>query len=223
MSNRSDEDPRPRATPRTGKPALSWSVVRALRCPDIVPPPSQPFEAVLEQRRSERRLTRAPLRQVINAIAFATRPRAILEGDAFHRSRRPSPSAGALHPVDLVLIAPPRAFRYEPLTHQVEVLRVARPEVLGHILHQSRIILPECSATPIVFVADLARVACHYDNPESLLWRDAGALLQTLALVATAYGLAFCPLGILGGPILDALGVGSEAAAVGAAVMGQSA
>jgi nitroreductase len=37
-----------------------------------------------------------------------------------------------------------------------------------------------------------------YGNSESLVWRDSGALLQTLALAAELYGLGFCPLGILG-------------------------
>ncbi len=46
------------------------------------------------------------------------------------------------------------------------------------------------------FVADLARVGAKYRNPESLVWRDSGALLATLGVVAEALSLNFCALGL---------------------------
>ncbi len=45
--------------------------------------------------------------------------------------------------------------------------------------------------------------------------------MQTLALVATAYRLAFCPLGILGTPVVEAIGLSREVVAVGAAMIGR--
>jgi hypothetical protein len=46
-----------------------------------------------------------------------------------------------------------------------------------------------------------------YQNGESLIWLDAGALLSTIYLVAEASGLACCAVGITGAPwVTQALG-----------------
>ena len=83
------------------------------------------------------------------------------------------------------------------------------------------ILLPEASGTALVLVGCMNRVAALYKRPASLLWRDAGVLLQTLALVAEAYRLAFCPLGVLGNQVVQALGLSESASAVGAALIGR--
>jgi len=71
-------------------------------------------------------------------------------------------------------------------------------------------------------LGDLGRVASHYAEPISLLWRDAGAYLQTTALAATAYRLAFCPLGILGNEVVAALDLNHTLVrAVGSAIIGR--
>ena len=151
-------------------------------------------------------MARAPFREVVNAVAFGVRPRETEDNDAFGRSYRPSPSAGAIHPVDVLLVhGGSRVFRYAPLAHQLEVLRVCRPQELSIFREDCREVLPTAAGTAIVFVGDRNRIAALYERPESLLWRDAGVLLQTLALVATAFRLRFCPLGILGTAAIEAL------------------
>lgn len=205
-------------------PVLDWPVFRTRRCNDVVLPVPDSFAAILEARLSQRAMTRAPLREVVNAVAFATRPRAVMGAETLGRSRRPSPSAGALHPIDVVLMhGASRAFRYAPFTHQLETLRVAEREHLHAFVNDCRQILPEASGTAIVLVGDLDRIAAVYEQPVSLLWRDAGVLLQTLALVATAYRLAFCPLGILGTAVAHALGLPARASGLGVALIGRPA
>ena len=180
------------------------------------------FVTIVEARRSARKMTAAPLRELVNAIAFATQPRAVLLDDRLGRSRRLSPSAGALHPIDVVLMrGDSRLFRYVPVNHQLENLRVAQGEHLKTFAEECRQILPHAAGTALVLVGDTARVSAAYEHPQSLLWRDAGVLLQTLALVATAYRLAFCPLGILGTPVVRALALPDRASAFGVAVMGR--
>jgi len=49
-------------------------------------------------------------------------------------------------------------------------------------------------------------VSAAYDNPESLVWRDAGALLFAICLFAEGLGLAACPLGFVGQWSVEALG-----------------
>jgi hypothetical protein len=58
------------------------------------------------------------------------------------------------------------------------------------------------------------------DRPQSLLWRDAGALSQTLNLTATAYGQAFCALGVLGEQALQAIERPPTTRALGVAMIG---
>ena len=77
--------------------------------------------------------------------------------------------------------------------------------------------------THLVLAGDLVRLGALYSDPVSLLWRDAGALLQTLALVSNFYRLAFCPLGNLGFEVVAALGLKTnEALALGCAVVGRA-
>jgi len=181
---------------------------------------------LLEGRRSSRTIEPASIREVLNAIAFATRPRFVLGDDAHNRTRSVSPSAGALHAVDVLIIEPrtfPRLLRYDPLNHHVETLRLAQPSGLLTFLTMSRELLPDARATILMFVGDLRRVEALYEHPHSLLWRDAGALLQTLALVAAAYRLVFCPLGLLGGEIVDALVLDRDTALpLGCAAIGRA-
>lgn len=201
---------------------IEWPVARSLNCAEIVLPIERSFLTVLEARRSHRVMTRAPLRELINAIAYGVQPRQVLEDDPFERSRRPSPSAGAIHPVEILLVpGTSRVFRYVALTHQLEVLQVSEPTPLRQFLDECRHMVPEASGTALVLVGCMNRVAALYKRPASLLWRDAGVLLQTLALVATAYHLAFCPLGVLGTQVVEALGLSERASAVGAALIGR--
>jgi hypothetical protein len=204
---------------------VPWPIRRALHCPPAIPPFENSFSEVFEARRSRREMTYAPLREIINVVAFATRPRFILTDDALKRTRRPAPSAGALHPIDIVLVdwrGTPRLMRYDSFSHQLQLLICTeRPEHLGRLECVTNEILPKASGTAIVFLGDVARVAAIYENFETLFWRDAGVLLQTLFMAATAYRLAFCPLGILGHEVVRALGLVQRLTPAGVALIGR--
>ena len=202
--------------------ALEWPVLRSAKCAVVRPPSEQAFTTVLEKRRSHRVMEQAPLRELVNAVAFCTRPRATVYSEPFERSRRPSPSAGALHPVDVLLVhGDIQVSRYVPLAHRLQTLQVSAPGQLKAFCDDCRQILPRASGTPIILVGDLGRVKAAYRRPESLFWRDGGALMQTLFLVMTAYRLAFCPLGILGTPVVHAIGLSGHATAIGVALAGR--
>lgn len=81
-------------------------------------------------------------------------------------------------------------------------------------------VLPEANGTFFVLIADMARPSCAYANSASLVWRDAGAMLQTIALVAELFGLAYCPLGILGNEVIAALPSSDQLMGVGAGAIG---
>lgn len=167
----------------------------------------------------------APLREIVNSIAYATRPRFVLKDDAHQRTRRPSPSAGALHPIDVVIVdwrVTPRVMRYQPIGHKLQVLAPKDRNKVCVLTEKIRDVVPLAKGTAVVFLGDVGRVDAFYENPHSLLWRDAGALLQTLLLSATAFRLACCPVGLLGGELVEAIGLEGRLVGAGVAVVGRA-
>ncbi|WP_123863478.1 hypothetical protein [Burkholderia plantarii] len=94
------------------------------------------------------------------------------------------------------------------------------PEARDAWIDKCQRVLPGSNGALLTFVADMARPASAYAHCETLVWRDAGAMLQTLALVATLFGLSFCPLGLLGSEVVSALPLSEQLLAVGAAAIG---
>ncbi len=220
-----EPDPLPKATPEPPN-CIRWPVQAHRLCPSVVPPVTADFVSVLEGRRSHRDATRAPLREIVNTLGFATRPRFVREDDAYNRTRRPTQSAGALHVVQILIAdwrGSPRVMRYNSADHQLEVLRIVRPASMEEFVCKFGDLLSSRPPTALVLVADLGQIQAVYENPISLVWRDAGALLQTLNLVSTAFRMAFCSLGPLGGEVIDAIGLDRRFAfPVGCAAIGRS-
>jgi len=82
--------------------------------------------------------------------------------------------------------------------------------------------LPDARCDYLVLLADPAVTDSCYFDPQNLMWRDAGALMQTLHFCATAYRLAFCPAGITGAEIAASIfGSGSRLIGAGVAVVGR--
>lgn len=218
-----DETPRPKPG-ATEAPRLAWPVGRFLPCPAILEPIGRTFAQVIDQRHSQRSIIPASFREIVNAVAFATHVRQFLVDDVMGRSKRASPSAGALHPIELILVpstGAPRVFRYNPWDHSIEKLILADENEVRLFNAQCAAALPNATAMSLVLLGRPALVASCYDDPLSLLWRDAGAVLQTLSLTATAFQLAFCPVGMLGHQIVRAIGMESEFTAVGVARIGR--
>jgi SagB-type dehydrogenase family enzyme len=149
-----------------------------------------------------------------------------------NRSSRPSPfgsdqesrvhpSAGAMHPIHILVARDIGSWmRYEPIAHSLIELpgstdsaAVAR-EVTNRIIDLGQGVL-------LGFVAEPGKTATKYENPETLVWRDAGVILGYMSVVAEALGLAFCPLGTTGRPYLtDYLTDAVTLQGVGMAVVG---
>jgi len=112
--------------------------------------------------------------------------------------------------------------RYEPLRHELQVLIPRERGKVGELVGAVQEILPLAHGTAVFLLGDVARVTAVYENSLSLLWRDAGALLQTLFLSATAFRLTFCPVALLGHELIEALGLEERLLGAGAAVIGRS-
>jgi SagB-type dehydrogenase family enzyme len=223
MASHTDE-PSPRADPELPR-SFVWHARRTIRCPLIAPPTAMDFDVVVEQRRSVRTMGSATLRELVNFLAYATSPRFVSDNDPAQRSLRPSPSAGALHCIDTLIVdwrISKRVLRYDPGRHALEILHVIDRSFLDGFASQCASMFPTASRTAIVLTADLKRIGSRYENAESLVWRDAGVLLQTLSLCATAYRLATCIVGSTGAEIPRALELSStDFAAVGAILVGR--
>jgi SagB-type dehydrogenase family enzyme len=161
-----------------------------------------PFASVLEHRRSERRYGTPPLDHVqLGELLFrAARVRELLPQGREERSLRPAPSAGALHPLEIYVAVgtcgglAPGLYRYEPLSHGLEP-RAGLTAPVRTLLADAR-----QGRSPVqvllVLAARFQRVASKYEGiAYACILKDAGVLLQTLTLAATAMGLASCMVG----------------------------
>ena len=162
----------------------------------------------MELRRSPSVIGEAGLQCTLGFVNHLFHSREIGAGENFGLARKPAISAGALHPIDVLVVAGPEV--REPILfsdHNNTFLTVSVkcPETFASAVADCRAILPHARGHLLLFTGDKRRVAGKYRPPESLLWRDAGAALQTCAMAAFAYGFAFCPLGDTGRAILDQL------------------
>jgi hypothetical protein len=138
----------------------------------------------------------------------------------FDLQLRPTPSAGAIHPIHILLEHPrDRAWaRYDPKTHRLEFL--AEPGALPGLRAIAAEYVAPGDGCLLFFVAELGMTAAKYENPESLVWRDAGVLQGSLALVAPRAGLSLCFLGLTGSAAAASLNEQGELHGVGVAIVG---
>lgn len=130
---------------------------------------------------------------------------------------RSAPASGGLHGIHILCLpldTHHAAGFYDDERHG---LRSPHPMLLARELNAANVaeLAGARSGTTIQFVADPARYRTCYDNAETLIWRDAGAMLAVVTLVATALGLASVPLGRHGDAIVEVAGVGNRFVAVG--------
>ncbi|NKL22553.1 nitroreductase family protein [Rhizobium leguminosarum] len=188
-----------------------------------LPPPSQDFVEVLHARRSERLLEPVTFPEVAAVVREALKADFVGTGSLAGRKRKRMISAGALHPVRCVVIdRDARAVAYDDERDEFVSIEPRNASLLAVGLAKSEAVLPTANGHIISLISDTRAPSAVYENPQSLTWRDAGAVLQTLALVSEAFNLGFCPLGILGQELADAmLPEGHQFLGVGVAVIGR--
>jgi SagB-type dehydrogenase family enzyme len=166
---------------------------------------SRPLTRVLVQRRSLRSSRRPLTLRELGAFLYrAARVMSRRRADArlpYATTRRPSPSGGACHPLELYLVVercrglPRGVYHYDPLGHRLEPL----PQGATHIesfYQDVRLPLGPFPPVLIVITARFGRVSWKYRGMAySTILKDVGALLQTMYLVATDLGLAPCAIG----------------------------
>lgn len=135
---------------------------------------------------------------------------------------RPTPSAGAIHPIHILINLPGERgwCRYDAHAHALFEIEGAHQTLLP-LRPQVEAIMDCRHATLILLVAEPGKSFAKYDHASSLIWRDAGALSATLGLAAEALGLNFCSLGITGEPWASNLAATDVLTGVGLAAVGR--
>ena len=160
-----------------------------------------PLAEVMERRRSSRQMGTPPLTvDALGALLYrCARLDAVLPGERDDISRRPYPSGGARYPLELYLCVSacqglePGLYRYEPASHRLERRGAMTPAVEALLGSTPLETVPQVLLT---LAARFPRVSWKYQSiAYSLILKDAGVLLQSLSLAATAMGLACCVLG----------------------------
>jgi SagB-type dehydrogenase family enzyme len=140
-----------------------------------------------------------------------------------NQESRPHPSAGALHPVHVLLASNAVAMlRYDPVQHALFELPASASNA-RQTIDAAKLSLDLGRGWVLALVAEPGKTGSKYEDPDSLVLRDAGVVLGYMSFVAEALGLAFCPLGITGNPGLTQGFPSAEALrAVGLAVLGKA-
>lgn len=137
---------------------------------------------------------------------------------------RSAPASGGLHGIHILCL--PLDARHVPGVYDDERHGLRSPHPMARARELNAASVAELtgarSGTTIQFVADQARYRACYDNAETLVWRDAGAMLAVVTLVATGLGLASVPLGRHGDAIVELAGIGNGLLAVGGVHIGSA-
>jgi len=209
-------------------PALQETVARASftrgQLPTVDLPPVQLGSARLADAVAARRSAGPRPATALPLSALAT-----LLGAAYRSAdgRRPTPSGGALYPLELYAVAldvaglEPGVHHYDPYRHRLERIGVAARDDVARVLVDPE--LAADAAAPLVVTGMFFRTRFKYGlRGYRFVLLEAGHVVQNALLAAAALGIPAVPLGGYYDRLLDGL-VGADSlneAAVYAVLLG---
>ena len=137
---------------------------------------------------------------------------------------RAAPSAGGLHSLGIACLpvdGSPWCGLYVPEAHELRSSSSFEGAVSFNRNEIDEILSSKHGIT-LQFIGDRRRYEACYQHWETLFWRDAGALLGIITMIATALGLEASPVGRNGSDIVAAAGFPSEYLAGGAIHIGST-
>lgn len=140
---------------------------------------------------------------------------------------RQFPSAGGCHPIELMIIqnvdSRLRASLYDSKAHALCELEPKGGEWLEKLWNAISDAVPIEDGIAMQFVAQPQATGSKYDNPDTLIWRDAGAVTCTICLAAQVLNMACKPFGATGNPFVgELLNSGNAIWGVGGCVVGSA-
>jgi SagB-type dehydrogenase family enzyme len=166
----------------------------------VQPRPPSPLEELLASRRSERTMGPVPLEDVARLLHSVCAVHFSRRGPQGLESYRAHPSAGARHPLDLVLYAhavvglSPGAWLLDAWAMKLTRLDVHVD--MGRVVAALR--TPGPPPLTLFACASADRTLTRYPDGATLVWRDAGVFLGYLHLAAFDMGHASCIVGTSG-------------------------
>jgi len=180
---------------------------------------------LMEQRQTRRDFTgELSLEDLGDFLWLACRSRSSRPSEyGPNQESRPHPSAGALHPIHVLMASDATAIhRYDPVQHALFELPASAGNA-RHVIDAATSSLELVRGSVLALVAEPGKTGSKYEDPDSLVLRDAGVVLGYMSFIAEALGLAFCPLGITGSPgLTQGLPAAGALRAVGLAVLGKA-
>ncbi|WP_074416824.1 dehydrogenase [Kluyvera georgiana] len=214
--------PLPRKQSQVYRP-VEWPIEEVF----FLPPPIEgrslpPVNNVIESRRTRRSFGTVDQQTLSEWLWLVAREMVSGHSDfGFPLTQRPTSSAGAIHPIHLVLSLSDSDgwWLYLPDRHALASLSMEY-QTRERIHHEILPVIDIQSGIVIRFIAEPGKTAAKYECADSLVWRDAGVLIGQMAIVAEALNCNFCPLGITGHEWCTNLEQHERLAGVGLAVLG---
>lgn len=209
------------ATSRKHLPQYQWQIIEEIKLTGLSHHPNRSFLEVLDNRKTRREF-RALTKGAIGELFYlANRTISRDKGTSgLVEEHRPVVSSGGLHCVECLVMFPDGKFwyRYDSLRNTLQSIKVPNTESL---ISECREFFPTASEAAIIwYLGDLQRLKGKYVNPESLMWRDVGAVIATHSLVCEYLNLAYCPIGITGRIDATKLSQNGELIGLGIALVG---
>lgn len=166
--------------------------------------PALPFYQLLRKRRTRYDYAEAPINfdQLGQFLFYTARVQEFVEGVHYDTTMRLYPSAGAAYELEIYAFANKCSglasglYHYDPASHSLEQLALAPievPSLIHQIIMNTGYQLREPQV--ILFISARIRRINWKNHALALANQDAGVLLQTCYLAATALDLAPCALG----------------------------
>lgn len=161
------------------------------------------FLDVILSRRSVKEFTTLSDKELASVLFFSNKIESIDQDESgYISSWRTAPSAGARHPIDLLVSCSKPSLEertleyYNPFDHSLNSIELDHRLLRSFLEDINRNI--EIGKSAIIwFSIQPFKTGSKYHNPESLYWRDAGVLLYCIQLISSYLGIASCPLGTL--------------------------
>lgn len=195
------KQPIPRPKPKRTQP-FAFFYTGFLPLPQTLKSSQRSLKSVLGARHSQRNFEE-PLsfNQLATIIWQSSRIRKsqFLENGTKWESRI-APSGGGCHPIHIVIIGasdfPRDVLVYDAEHNGFGIVGSVDVKLLRKTIREIDKCLRVQKGTVLCFLADVAKTENKYLNPESLIWRDSGALLAMVSIVAESINLQACGLGI---------------------------
>ena len=160
------------------------------------------FLSVYYDRKSSREFKNLPRKKLSELLYHSNRIKSFkFNNQGYFETSRTSPSAGGRHPIDILVFTPSlssckEGYYYNPFEHSLGKIKLLKKDVISFIEEVDEN-LPIMNGSLLWFVINTEKTQSKYLNPESLYWKDLGALIYNIQIVCSYLNLVNCPIGTL--------------------------